>query len=826
MVMVNEPILEEADERFDYIAAIQKRYGAIDRLRLVNPAADFDRNSDFNEVQAFGRWISGQTELLAELKGFLAVHPDISLELEFIRWRDAFYLFTHFPRHADDSSPDVVQVGSTWTPFFAHEGLLLPLPSDLVGPAEYFPAAARSVTIAGEEGTYAVPWFLEGRILFYHRDALPDLTVLKSWDSFFAHAKQLSLNGAWHAPFVIPIARSWDLLHSFTPWLWEAGGDMVNGNQQAARATVGFLKKMRDAGVLDLPAKTNDEVGQQFLRGEYAFFITGPWFQKLIEMKGLTNEIGIALPPAGLHGAIPFIGGSHIAITRFARERGRFAAARELLTFIGSAASQGRYAAASGMLPANREALELFLADHPTWSVYREALLRGRSHPNLPEWAEWVEKDVTLNQLYHWWESLAQGQGIVALEEQWEGIERFLSRRRWQARVARFAPWGVAGLVIAASVAIVVLRHRWRGRYRALHLAFEDLQSRIERRSWDTPRFEEVTPDRFVIRSNGKCFFDGAEVRFDNARQAERLMATFIRQRALGQEEISSLWGFALFDWHPAKLRSDPHALFKTAVAKINAPLKQKLGIPFIMRIPKSRFWKLVPEFRFLSATSDVLRIDHHATTPEEIRELLRLDPYHFKVWDVAVKIGDHTTTFAAEWNVFQHFLSVEREGAERGLALLTDVSFPASEERDQTIAQLEQWLGLLKGWATPVVGRQSPRHRELVHQMERLHQHIVGLRARGSSWEEVWAEVTQAGTFTTFICQPVIDRLIHSAYAQRGEREDPRLVQLALVWVLGAPDNLKQFVQSQGEEEITRDLKRHIRRELDRLGNYLVTTA
>ncbi len=123
---------------------------------------------------------------------------------------------------------------------------------------------------------------------------------------------------------------------------------------------------------------------------------SGPWLLKPLknldrEEKINIDNVGSALPPAGKAGTYTFVGGSNLAIWHYQDGCGNFYDAWEFIKFLSTDKdSQKRYANATMMIPASREALEEFITVDPLLKPFRNALVAGygRSFPSIKEWGE------------------------------------------------------------------------------------------------------------------------------------------------------------------------------------------------------------------------------------------------------------------------------------------------------------------------------------------------------------------------------------------------------------------------------------------------------
>ena len=92
----------------------------------------------------------------------------IPVKIRFVDWGAAFdELNKTLVNEAGEGTdyPDVLQLGSTWVPYFAKAGLIKPVTEllDAVDTSRFYPEAMKSTHIGRDSVVYAVPWFLDIR---------------------------------------------------------------------------------------------------------------------------------------------------------------------------------------------------------------------------------------------------------------------------------------------------------------------------------------------------------------------------------------------------------------------------------------------------------------------------------------------------------------------------------------------------------------------------------------------------------------------------------------------------------------------------------------
>lgn len=133
--------------------------------------------------------------------------------------------------------PDVVQLGTTWVSYFASQGYLAPLDGHAADlKFERFLATSQKTTkIDGSDTTWAVPWFMDVRVLLANQQILDSLKItakdVATWDGYrkalrkIRDAKLLKEGVTPIHAYGFPGKSDWNIPHNFAPWVWSEGGD-------------------------------------------------------------------------------------------------------------------------------------------------------------------------------------------------------------------------------------------------------------------------------------------------------------------------------------------------------------------------------------------------------------------------------------------------------------------------------------------------------------------------------------------------------------------------------------------------------------------------
>lgn len=377
---------------------------------------------------AFGR----EGEVVQELvRDFERENPGIRVKVQQIPWTAAHEKL--LTAHVGRASPDLAQLGNTWIPEMVTLGALEPLPP--VPDSSYFPGILATNVVDGR--LYGVPWYVDTRVLFYRKDLLARAgyrTVPETWvewrEAMVAirrlggerrYAIFLPLN-EWPAPVILGLQQG-------SPLVSREGFGAFR-DSAFARAFDFLLSLYRDGLA---PPVSNTEIAnlyQEFARGTFAMYITGPWnlgeFRRRLP-PDLQDVWGTApLPgPTGAASGLSLAGGSSLVLYRTSRHK---EAALQLIAFLSRPDQQLRFYRLTGDLPARREAWDSApLTTDREAHAFRVQLTRAVPTPMIPEWEQVTAK------LMDQTEAAVRGgkPAAAALATLDAEVNRLLERRRY-----------------------------------------------------------------------------------------------------------------------------------------------------------------------------------------------------------------------------------------------------------------------------------------------------------------------------------------------------------------------------------------------------------
>jgi multiple sugar transport system substrate-binding protein len=211
------------------------------------------------------------------------------------------------------------------------------------------------------------------------------------------------------------------------------GGRFGNFSSDDFRRALGFYAERFQRG--DAPGLTNNQVAnlwQEFGRGTFAFYISGPWnigeFKRRLPPELADAWTTAELPGPGGPGA-SLAGGASLAVFKRSRHKPE---AWALVSYLSRPDVQLEFYRLTGDLPARRSAWALplngaTLAQDRHAAAFHRQLERVRAAPAVPEW-ERIEKEMQLaaTRAVHGVTDLdATVRGLDAL------VDRILEKRRW-----------------------------------------------------------------------------------------------------------------------------------------------------------------------------------------------------------------------------------------------------------------------------------------------------------------------------------------------------------------------------------------------------------
>jgi len=311
-------------------------------LALLVTAGCAGGSGDEAEIDNAGGKVDGEGETLTvwimqgtnpdaepyaeELEKAFADETGGELDIQFVEWADAHDKFVK--AIAGNTTPDVAEVGTTWTPEFADAGALVDL-TDAVDEAglsgDLVPGLQEAGTI--DDKLYGMPWYSGVRSVVYRTDVFEKAGVEPptSWDELVTVGEKIKASDPDLITFPVP----GDSEYGVDPFIWGAGGEIATEDggtwtsaidSPEAQEGISFYTGLATEHGFSTPAATTwDEadLSDAFSRGDVAMMISGSWTPAALveanpELEGKLGAFPIPGPEGGL--APSFLGGSHLSV--------------------------------------------------------------------------------------------------------------------------------------------------------------------------------------------------------------------------------------------------------------------------------------------------------------------------------------------------------------------------------------------------------------------------------------------------------------------------------------------------------------------------------
>src|SRR5262249_52402876 len=246
--------------------------------------------------------------------------------------------------------------------------------------------------------------------------------------------------------------------NEYTPWIvfgQQAGSRMLKDNDTrgdfsgpAYRRAVRFYMDVLRRGLA--PTMDGNAIGnvyQEFERGTFAMYITGPWqlgeFRNRLSPAMQGSWATAPLPgPDGAQSGVSTAGGSSLVLFKNGKHSD---VAWKLIEFLSRPEQQLRFWRLTGDLPARREAWsDTALTRDPNMVAFGVQLQRTVATPNIPEWEQIAVqlRDDAIPAMV-----LGHANPDSTMRALDHAVDRILEKRRWLVTRARTRGEATAGVM-------------------------------------------------------------------------------------------------------------------------------------------------------------------------------------------------------------------------------------------------------------------------------------------------------------------------------------------------------------------------------------------
>ncbi len=326
-------------------------------------------------------------------EAFIDANPDASVTVTTIPWADVMTKYQ--TAVAAGTVPDAIMIGSSLLPSMVAAGGLAPVPDGVVDDDTLNETAVESTEVEGVQ--YAVPWYVETRVLYYRSDLAEKagMSAPTTWDEFTAFAQGFKDAGAEYG-LQLPMGDAEDSTQVILPFYAQAGGDVLNDagdayawDHDALVAALEYYGSFFTDGLAPLSGY-GDAQTSAFADGSNPAFISGPWMISVLgdqqDPAWVDENVATVPVPAGADNNDSYLGGGHLGVFSDAKNPD---GAWKLIRWLSQADTQKAWYELTSGLPAVTSVLdaEPFTSDKRV-SVLREQLDDTVAPPSVPSWDE------------------------------------------------------------------------------------------------------------------------------------------------------------------------------------------------------------------------------------------------------------------------------------------------------------------------------------------------------------------------------------------------------------------------------------------------------
>jgi multiple sugar transport system substrate-binding protein len=264
------------------------------------------------------------------------------------------------------------------------------------------PALLDTMTL--EDQLWSIPFATNNAAVFYRPSLFAAAGITEpptTWAELRQVARQLTQDtdgdgrADQHGIFLSFGKGEWTVF-VWLPFVYSASGDLVADGRpdlvnEGAIAALALGQDLVNDGTAVLSAPERGFEIDQFLAGQVAMQVTGPWTLPQMSQTGIDFDV-FPFPVADNPAAV--LGGENIFLSRISPEKTQ--AAYQFLDYILSPDFQLPWALGSGYLPVNRQVrnspeYQQFVADNPALDVFLSQMDWARSRPLIPGYTELSE---------------------------------------------------------------------------------------------------------------------------------------------------------------------------------------------------------------------------------------------------------------------------------------------------------------------------------------------------------------------------------------------------------------------------------------------------
>ncbi|MCX4548463.1 sugar ABC transporter substrate-binding protein [Streptomyces sp. NBC_01387] len=349
-----------------------------------------------DKKQTLTVWAMGaEGEKLADVaKEYQKANPNITVKVTPVGWDVAHQKLVSAA--AAGTMPDIAQMGGSYMGEFADLGVLEPVDTKTFKEGDFFPASWKQGVI--DDKAYGVPWYVDTRVLYYRTDLAKKAGIDKApsnWKEMEQLASAYQKQGTKWGAYIQPSGL--DTVQSFYPFLYSAGGEIVDDNGKVVIDSPAAIRAFKEygsyfsKGLIKKSVQPGYDVIKDFGNSTVPMFFGGPWQTSMINegQPQLKGKWAVAKIPAD-KASVSMAGGSSLVISKDSDHKD---AAKAFISYLTNTKGQADWFERSKDLPANTSAWKTGeLATDPSLKVYGEQMKTAKTSPVQPKWTEITSK--------------------------------------------------------------------------------------------------------------------------------------------------------------------------------------------------------------------------------------------------------------------------------------------------------------------------------------------------------------------------------------------------------------------------------------------------
>jgi multiple sugar transport system substrate-binding protein len=321
------------------------------------------------------------------IEEFETQNPGLDVVVEQLTWQSGQEKIT--AAVASGKPPDLVELGSTWFPAYAHQGVL----AEWTEQTRAMRSGYRLWEMCEANGrVYGLPWLAGTRALFYNKTLFAQAGLDSSrapgtWDELLSACRKIDRLSEDISGYGANAGERYILFKKYMPYAWSNGGEILRNNRSvfdsaANVEALAFYLELAATGQIDQQA----QLDQAFKEGKIGCTLTGSWLLAQIPESAPDLLYGVGLVPSPEGGEPRSFAGGEILST-FARSPNQDGAWRLAEFLMRPENTMAIARAKKSVQPTSVVAAgDAYFASHPEDRVFLEQLALAVPTPNHTDW--------------------------------------------------------------------------------------------------------------------------------------------------------------------------------------------------------------------------------------------------------------------------------------------------------------------------------------------------------------------------------------------------------------------------------------------------------